>query len=149
MKNTLNLVSPPSSKSNVVAFSNACAAAGDKAPASMPLQAHPFKETPRPPASRYANSDAYMRCPYGEAAAASIGVAGVWLILYLFAVVHSYNSDDHGATPKARSLEIDKVLLRADTSSLPIQEIEDQTFVFSSAVNHSRNNRPVSSAEAQ
>lgn len=47
------------------------------------------------------------------------------------------------------SLAIDEILLRVDTSSLPNQEFEDQTFVFSSAVDHSRNNRPVATAEAR
>ena len=62
--------------------------------------------------------------------------------------VERYQSAEDRAI-QMRSLEIDKVLLLVDTSSLPIQEFEDQTFVFSSAVEHLRNTRPVSTADAR
>ena len=47
------------------------------------------------------------------------------------------------------SLAINEILQRVDTKSLSVEEFEDQTFVFSIAINRAEDNHPMSTAEVR
>ena len=58
-------------------------------------------------------------------------------------------ADFRSTLVQSRSLSVEEILLTVDTTSLPVQEFEDRTFVFSSETDRSGDIRPAITAEVR